>query len=194
MLAPSSNLLRAGLSLKLSQVKRATRSYLRDRTNQATGTATSYAVAAGLFAVAGFSDPACLVGIMALFRWVEIKYGLFWAFGAVGALLLVLAAVSAGLAATRLPPATGIPSLASRLRVAVAASPLRSGQLDDAKDTAAGVSAARSARATYAPRTHNAPSRGLRVDRNVQAGLAVAGLLLGWAVARRRQQARRTAM
>ena len=196
MLAPSSDLLLAGLRLKLNQVKRATRSYLRDRTNQATGTATSYAIAAGLFAVAGiFLIAACLVGIMALFRWVEIKYGLFWAFGAVGALLLALAALCAGLAATKLRrPPPQFPSLASRLRVAVAASPLRSGKLDDAKDTAASVSAARSARATYAPRTHNAPPRGLRVDRNVQAGLAVAGLLLGWAVARRRQRARRTAM
>jgi hypothetical protein len=53
MLAPSSDLLRVGLRLKLNQVKRATRSYLRDRTDQATGIATSYAVAAGLFAVAG---------------------------------------------------------------------------------------------------------------------------------------------
>ena len=36
MLAPSSGLLRAGLALKLNQIKLATRSYLRDRTNQAT--------------------------------------------------------------------------------------------------------------------------------------------------------------
>ena len=148
----------------------------------------------GLFAAAGiFLIAACFVGIMALFRWVEIKYGQFWAFGAVGALLLAIAALCAGLAATKLqPPATAIPladqSLARRCR----GQSSRSGQIDDAKDTAASVSAARSARATYAPRTHNAPPRGLRVDRNVQAGLAVAGLLLGWAVARRRQQARRT--
>jgi hypothetical protein len=47
MLAPSSSLLRTGLALKLSQIKLATRSYLRDRTNQATGTVASYAVAAG---------------------------------------------------------------------------------------------------------------------------------------------------
>ena len=53
MLAPSANLLRAGLALKLEQVKRATRSYLRDRTRQATDSATSYALAAGLFAAAG---------------------------------------------------------------------------------------------------------------------------------------------
>jgi len=56
MLALSSGLLRSGLALKLNQVKRATRSYLRDRTNQATSTAASYAVAAGLFAAAGIFD------------------------------------------------------------------------------------------------------------------------------------------
>ena len=38
MLAPTSDLLRAGIGLKLGQIKLATRSYLRDRTNQATGT------------------------------------------------------------------------------------------------------------------------------------------------------------
>jgi len=60
MLAPSSDLLRAGIGLKLSQIKLATRSYLRDRTNQATGTVASYAIAAGLFAAAGiFLIAAC---------------------------------------------------------------------------------------------------------------------------------------
>ena len=69
MAAPLNGLLRVGLALKLNQVKRATRSYLRDRTNQATDTATSYAVAAGLFAAAGvFLIVACLVGLAALFR------------------------------------------------------------------------------------------------------------------------------
>jgi hypothetical protein len=91
MLAPSNGLLRTGLALKLAQIKLATRSYLRDRTKQATGTVTSYAVAAGLFAAAGiFLLAACLVGVTALFRWVEIQYGVFWAFGTVGALLLVI--------------------------------------------------------------------------------------------------------
>ena len=196
MLAPSSDLLRVGLRLKLNQVKQATRSYLRDRTDQATGIATSYAVAAGLFAVAGiFLVAACRVGVIALYRWVAINYGEFWGFGAVGALLVAIAAICAGLAAMKLrrqPPR--FPSLASRLRVAVAANPLRSGQIDPTKDTARSASAAPSARATYAPRTQNAPSRGLRLDRNVQTGLAVAGILLGLAVARRRQQARRVAM
>ena len=117
MLAPSSGLLRAGIGLKLNQIKLATRSYLRDRTNQATGTITSYAIAAGLFAAAGiFLIAACLVGAMALFRWIEINYGQFWAFGAIGALLVAIAAICAGLAAAKLKrPSPHFPSLTSRL-------------------------------------------------------------------------------
>ena len=61
MLAPSS-LLRTGLALKFSQIKLATRSYLRDRTNQATGTVASYATAAGLFAAAGIFLIAATLG------------------------------------------------------------------------------------------------------------------------------------
>src|SRR4030095_14477309 len=115
MLAPANSLLRAGIGLKLSQIKLATRSYLRDRTNQATGTAASYAIAAGLFAAAGiFLIAACLVGITALFRWIEINYGLFEAFGVVGASLLVIAAICAALAASRLKrPTPHFPSLTS---------------------------------------------------------------------------------
>jgi hypothetical protein len=95
----SSGLLRTALALKLGQIKLATRSYLRDRTNQATSTVTSYAIAAGLSAAAGvFLIAACLVGVTALFRWIEINYGLFPAFGAIGALLLVAAAICAALA------------------------------------------------------------------------------------------------
>ena len=81
----SSDLRRAALELKLNQVKRATRSYLRDRTGQATGTLAGYAIAAGLYAASGiFLIAASLVGAAALFRWIEINYGMFWAFGAVG--------------------------------------------------------------------------------------------------------------
>jgi hypothetical protein len=192
MLAPSSGLLRAGLGLKVRQIKRATRSYLRDRTQQATGTVTSYAIAAGLFAVAGiFLIAACLVGIMALFRWVEINYGLFWAFGTVG-LLLVLAAICAGIAAIKpRRPQPRFPSLASRLRVAVAASPLRSGQIDQVEDGAA-ISATPGASATrLGGQRQTAPLRRAGLDRNVQTGLAIAAILLGWAAVRRRQQARR---
>ncbi|MFL6791249.1 MAG: phage holin family protein [Bradyrhizobium sp.] len=191
MLAPSSALLRTGLGLKLNQIKRATRSYLRDRTDQATGTVASYAIAAGLFAVAGiFLIAACLVGVTALFRWVEINYGPFQAFGVVGALLLVLAAICAAFAAIKLRrPPRQFPSLASRLRVAVTASPISTGQIDEITDRAAAVSATSATR--LGGRRHNTPLRRAGLDRNMQTGLAIAAILLGWAVARRRQQTRR---
>ena len=132
MLAPSSGLLRAGLALKLNQLKLATRSYLRDRTSQASGTIISYAVAAGLLAVAGiFLIAACLVGATALFRWVEIHYGQFWAFGAIGVLLLAIAAICAGLAAARLrqpsphfPSSAGAVTRRSRLQCSCTAAQL----------------------------------------------------------------------
>src|SRR6478609_10378980 len=113
MLAPLSGLLRAGLAIKLNQIKTAARSYLRDRANQATATVASYAIAAGLFAVAGiFLVAACLVGITALFRWIEINYGMFQAFGVVGALLLLFAAICAAMAASKLKrPPPQFPSL-----------------------------------------------------------------------------------
>jgi Glucose / Sorbosone dehydrogenase len=110
----SRGLLRAGLELKLSHVKLATQSYLRDQTNRATGAITAYAIAAGLYAAAGiFLIAACLVGTSALFRWVEVKYGLFPAFGAVGALLLVAASICLALAVTSVKrPSPRFPSLA----------------------------------------------------------------------------------
>jgi hypothetical protein len=200
MAAPLNGLLRVGLALKLNQVKRATRSYLRDRTNQATDTATSYAVAAGLFAAAGvFLIAACLVGLAALFRWIEIKYGLFQAFGAIGALLLVIAALCAGLAASRLKrPAPQFPTLTSRLRVAIKANPVHSDQVDAAKDTAAPILLTPStpARADRGPRKAEISRR--RNNRstgagNIGAGLILAATLLGWAAVRRRQRARGTA-
>jgi hypothetical protein len=184
MLAPSANLLRAGLAVKLDQVKRASRSYLRDRTQQATDGLTSYAIASGLFATAGvFLIAACLVGITALFRWIEIKYGLFPAFGVVGALLLVISASCAGIAASRLKRRPRqFPSLTNRLRVAIKASPLKLRQTDTAKDAAAEVLMA----SPSPPRRSGLPRRGGRNGRNMQIGLVAMAALLGVAAARRR--------
>jgi hypothetical protein len=194
MLAPSSGLLRTGLALKLSQIKLATRSYLRDRTNQATGTVTSYAIAAGLLAAAGaFVLAAFLVGALALFRWIEIHYGMFPAFGAIGALLLVFAATCAALAASRLKrPPPHFPSLTSRLRVAVRSNPVHPDQIEAARDTAAAILLAPSAPLARDHRSRTGP-RPAQDGRQMQAGLILAATLLGWAAARRRQQARRTA-
>jgi len=194
MLALSSGLLRTGLALKLNQVKRAVRSYARDQTNQATSTATSYAVASGLFAAAGiFLIAALLVGATALFRWIEINYGLFQAFGATGASLLVFAAIFAGMAAGRLKrPSRHFPSLASRLRVAINASPINPGRIESAGNTAAEVLRASAIPASGTSQAWQSRS-GPNVDsRKIQAGLLVAATLLGWAATRRRQHARRT--
>jgi hypothetical protein len=193
MLAPSS-LLRTGLALKLSQIKLATRSYLRDRTNQATGTVASYATAAGLFAAAGiFLIAACLVGVAALFRWIEIHYGLFWAFGAVSALLLI-AAICAAVASSQLKrrPAH-FPSLTSRLRVALKANPVASDQIEAVRETAAGILMTPAAPMTRASRRRmKTQRRPARNNREIGAGLILAATLLGWAATRRRQQAPRT--
>lgn len=195
MPAPMSDLLRTGLALKFNQIKLATRSYLRDRTNQATATLTSYAVAAGFFAAAGvFLIAACLVGITALFRWIEINYGLFQAFGAVGVLLLVIAAICAGVAAARLKrPPPHFPSFTSRLRVAVRTNPIKSGQIEAARDTTAAALPNPSAPVrANGSRLKTEPRRD---DTTMRAGLILmAATLLGWAAVRRRQQARRTAV
>ena len=193
MLAPSS-LLRTGLALKLSQIKLATRSYLRDRTNQATGTVASYATAAGLFAAAGiFLIAACLVGITALFRWIEIDYGLFWAFGVVSALLLLIAAICAAVASSQLkrrPP--HFPSLTSRLGVALKANPVASDQIDAVRDTAAGILMTPAPMTRANRRRMKTQRRPARNNREIGAGLILAATLLGWAATRRRQQAPRT--
>jgi hypothetical protein len=185
MPVPTGELVRAGLGLKLNQIKLATRSYLRDRTNQATGTVASYAVAAGLFAVAGiFLIAACLVGLAALFRWVEINYGIFYAFAAVGGLLLLIAIICTGFALMKLKrrPAQ-FPSLTSRLRVAAFGT-----VSDPAKiEAALGSSGSR----TRLDRNRPITRRGAAWNnRDVRAGLILAATLLGWAATRRRRQAR----
>jgi hypothetical protein len=192
MLAPS--LLRAGLALKVSQIKRATRSYLRDRTNQATNTVTSYAIAAALFAAAGILVAACLVGVTALFRWIETNYGLFYAFGVVAGLLLVISAICAGVAFSKLrPQRPRFPSLTSRLRAAINANPLQSDQIEAARDTAAAI--------LSAPPSPSGLGKPGRQDRKLRSrdnnampvGLILLATLLGWAAVRRRQLARQTA-
>jgi hypothetical protein len=183
----SSGFLRAGLALKLSQIKLATRSYLRDRTNQATGAATSYVIGAGLFAAAGvFLIAACLVGAAALFRWIEFRYGLFFAFGAVGALLLTVAVICAALAVNSIKrPPPQFPSLTSRLRVAIRANPIHSDRFQDSTSAVLLTSSDTTKRI----RNGSQPER----DRlQISAGLVLVVTLLGWAAARRWQQARRT--
>ena len=183
----SSGLLRAGIGLKLNQVKLATRSYLRDRTDQATGAVTSYAIAAGLFAAAGiFLIAALFVGTVALFRWVEINHGQFWAFGTVGGLLAIIAGICAGVAAAKLNrPSERFPSLSSRLRVAIKANPLKLGQIEAVRDTAAAILLEPSA-----PVGQRRRSRAGHDSKTLPIGMILMASLLGYAAMRRRQQAR----
>jgi Putative Actinobacterial Holin-X, holin superfamily III len=188
MPASSSGLLRAGLAIKLNHVKLAARSYLRDRTNHATGTVTSYAIGAGLFVAAGvFLIAACLVGAAALFRWIELKYGLFFAFGAAGGSLLMLAVICVAVATRSLKRnRPQFPSLNIRLRVAVRATPVKADQYQAARDaTPAGV-------VSSLP-----PSRRRKTDDHlgrdglkISLSLILAATLLSWAAARRWQLAR----
>jgi hypothetical protein len=192
MLAPSGELLRAGVALKLNHVKRAAQSYLRDQTSQATGKVTSYAVAAGLFAVAGlFAIAAFFVGLIALYRWVAITYGQFWGFGAVGGVLLVLAAVCAGVAMAQMKrKAKPVVPLASRLRVAIATPRIPRGTVKEAvKEVATTIPLAPLApgERRYGPR-----ARSVRTNRPVQLGLMLAAIgLAGFTAARRRRHGQR---
>jgi len=190
MLAPSGELLRAGVALKLNHLKRAAQSYLRDRTSQATGRATSYMVAAGLFAAAGlFLIATFFVGLIALYRWVAITHGQFWGFGAVAAVLLVLTAVCAAVAMSMLKrPTKAIVPLASRMRVAIATPRIPRGTVKEAvKEVATTIPLA-----PLAPgeRRHGRPA--WSTNRPVQLGLMLAAVgLAGFTAARRRRHGQR---
>ena len=192
MLAPSGELLRAGMALKLNHVKRAAQSYLRDQTSQATGKVTSYAVAGGLFAAAGlFVMATFFVGLIALYRWVAISYGQFWGFGAVAGVLLVLAAVCAGVAMAQMKrKAKPIVPLASRLRVAIATPRIPRGTVKEAvKEVATTIPLA-----PLGPgeRRHGARTWPVRTNRPVQLGLMLAAIgLAGYTAVRRRRHGHR---
>ncbi|AHY54581.1 phage holin family protein [Bradyrhizobium japonicum] len=192
MLAPSGELLRAGMALKINHLKRAARSYLRDRTNQATGRATSYAVAAGLFALAGlFLIATLFVGLMALYRWVAITHGQFWGFGAVAAVLLVLAVSCAGVALAQMKRRDKpIVPLASRMRVAIATPRIPRGTVKQAvKEVATTIPLV-----PLAPgeRGRGGNAASARTNRPVQLGLMLAAVgLLGFTAARRRRHGHR---
>lgn len=192
MLAPSGELLRAGVALKLNHLKRAAQSYMRDRTSQATGRVTSYAVAAGLFAVAGlFAIATFFVGLIALYRWVAITYGQFWGFGAVAAVLLVLAAICVGVAMAMMKrPTKQIVPLASRVRVAIASPRIPRGTVKQAvKEVATTIPLA-----PLAPgeRGHGRNASPIRTNRPVQLGLMLAAIgLAGFTAARRRRHGQR---
>lgn len=204
-------MVKAGLSLKIAQLKQATGAYIEDRTDHGKSIATGYAVAAGLYAAAGiFMVAACLVGVAALFRWIEIEHGQFAAFGVTAGILLALTILCAVIAAGRLnakPPK--YPSLGTRLGAAIKGNPFKSNTssvkaaaaakaLPVKRDTPAVVEkpaapkAIRAARntATEVLRAPASPSMYGRTDQRTgtKAGFVLAASLLGWALVRRRRR------
>lgn len=190
MRAQMSALLQAGLALKMNQFKRAVDAYIGDRAAQGQGLAVSYAIGAGLYAAAGiFLIAACLVAIIALFRWLEIKYGMFEAFVACGGLLLLLAAICAGIAASRLKrPVRQIPGLTARLDLAMKTNPVIPRQ-DQPKLRVAAAARQQRAQAARGP-SADLLQRVTPETFRSKAGLAMVATLLGWALARRRSVAR----
>jgi hypothetical protein len=196
MLAPSGELLRAGLALKLNHVKRAANSYLRDQTSHATGKVTSYAVAAGLVAVAGlFVVAALFVGLIALYRWVALTYGQFWGFGAAGAVLLVLAAICASVAMAQMSRKTRpIVPLASRLRVAIVTPRIPRGTVKQAVREVATTIPLVPLGPDDKPgiRGHSSRTKPVRNNRPLQLGLMIAAAgLLGVTMVRRKHRSHR---
>ena len=180
-------LLQAGLALKLNQLKRAVGDYASDRAVQGQSIVASFAVAAGLYAAAGiFVIGALFIGVVALFRYLEIKYGMFEALGGCAGALLILAAISAAIASSHLKrPAASFPALGARLGHAMSTNPIIPKQ-DQPKQRIAAA-----ARQKAADKIRDAsPSLLERVTPETvtsKAGLVAVAGLLAWALARRRQ-------
>jgi hypothetical protein len=180
-------LLKAGVALKLNQIKRATRSYARDRGAHAKSTIASYAIGTGLYVAAGvFGIAACFIGVFGLFRWLEITQGQLIAFVVTGGAFLVLTAFCALLAANAFhPSASTFPSLTSRLRVAIKANPVDRGQIGAVRDTAAAMLMTPSA---FKPARH---SHAAGQDNAKPAAALLLAAFLGWALARKIDPRRR---
>ena len=160
------------LGQKINRANDAAGAYLLDQVAQTRSHAISYVVAAGFFAGAAFFlVAAVLVAVTAGFRWIEIQYGLFEAFGALSAFLAILVGLLIALAIHQLNrPAKRIVPLASRLRLVLSAS--------SSTDEIAPATAI----ASLSP-----PGR-LR-GRSAMP-LVVASSLIGWALMRRRNSQR----
>jgi hypothetical protein len=129
----------------------------------------------------------CRMSCGNVFRWIEVNYGLFQAFGIIGVLLLVAAGICVVVALFSLRRSQPqFPSLASRLRVAIKRNPIHASQTQIAGDTASAVRSP-----TLEKVRIRRGSRLQRDDLQISASLILVATLLGWAAARRWQQTRR---
>jgi len=157
--------LRTALAVKASNIQRAGFAYVRDQASRGKSAIVSYVVGACLLLGAAiFAIVAILIGAAALFRFIEMRYGLFEAFGVVGGATLVVALIllAVGLAKIRAPSKPVVP-LASRVRVAAHSNPVTK---ENVKSAALSLLDAR--------------------HRSATLGLALAGTLLGYLILRRR--------
>ena len=212
------SLLKAGLGLKLTQLRLAASSYVEDRTDHTKDIVKAYAVGAGFYAAAGaFFVAACLVGVGALFHYVEIAYGSYTAFAVAGGTLLLLAVIAAAVAAAKMtPPKARYAGLGDRLRTALTGKRVKSSVLSRdqiAKSAAATkpvskraaesrpassqsvrnpIESARSTAADVLRAPSYAPPTAKGTPAVTKAGAALAVTLLGWALARRYNATGRT--
>jgi hypothetical protein len=163
---------------------------MRDRATQAKSVAVSYALACALYIAAVlFLLAACFTGVFALFRWVELTYGQFWAFGAIAGLLVLLTAVCVLFATRALHSRTPrYPGLVKRLRIAIRSNPVSPGEAPALRNTAAQLLVARPASAMA--RRNRGRGRRPPSDGGLRLSMVVAAALLGWAAVRRHDHQR----
>ena len=112
-----------GFEIVSRRVTRAVKSYVRDQLKHGQRLMVSWAAAGGLFAVAAlFTVGLVVVGLLALFSFLRLHFGLFESYGLIAGLLLIVVLLLSGVAMwvlRRRPPPS--PALTSRLRVATRA-------------------------------------------------------------------------
>lgn len=197
MNGPTGIIVRALLATKISHVRQAVESYAHDRLDQGKGVVRGYAIGAGLYFAAGlFLIAALFVGVVALFRWIELHYGPNIAFGAIGGGLVVLAVLCALIAAAMMrPPKANFVSLSSRLRVAMRVNPKSAADASEPNAYVPAKTAGKSgidhiasaskmaAAVLRSPSTNSARQKSSPIATRAAAAMAVS--LLGWALARR---------
>src|SRR3569623_361960 len=158
-------LIRAALAYKAANIQHAGQAYVRDQASRSKSAFVSYLFGVCFFLGAAiFAIVAVLIGAAALFRFIEMRYGLFEAFGAAGGAMVVVALICLAIGVTKMNIKSGhIVPLASRVRVAAHSHPITRENVQDAA--------------------------GALVDRKHRSttfGLALAGTLLSYLVLRRR--------
>ena len=127
-------LIRAALAYKASNIQHAGQAYVRDQASRSKSAFVSYLVGACFFLGAAiFAIVAILIGAAALFRFIEMRYGLFEAFGAAGGAMIVGALICLAIGLTKLNgKSRHVVPLASRVRVAAHSHPITRENVQDA--------------------------------------------------------------